>query len=197
MIIFKVKDLQDLYEDPDRLKKPVRRTDDGWEEISWEEAYTAVVTGLQKVEKDYGRSAIGIYLGNPNIHNYGSALYLPDFIRSIKTPNTFSATSSDQLPHHLVAYWMFGHYFFLPVADVDRTSFMLILGANPLVSNGSLMTAPGFGKKMRAIQERGKVIVIDPRYSETATKADEHHFIRPGTDALLLLAMVQTLFAKE
>ncbi len=189
--------LQDLYEDPDRLKKPVRRTDDGWEEISWEEAYTAVVTGLQKVEKDYGRSAIGIYLGNPNIHNYGSALYLPDFIRSIKTPNTFSATSADQLPHHLVAYWMFGHYFFLPVADVDRTSFMLILGANPLVSNGSLMTAPGFGKKMRAIQERGKVIVIDPRYSETATKADEHHFIRPGTDALLLLAMVQTLFAKE
>lgn len=188
--------LQDLYEDPDRLKQPVRRTADGWEQISWEAAYTEVVTRLEQVQKDHGRAAIGIYLGNPNIHNYGSALYLPDFIRSIKTPNTFSATSADQLPHHLVAYWMFGHYFFLPVADVDHTDFMLILGANPLVSNGSLMTAPGFVKKMRAIQERGKVIVIDPRYSETAAKADEHHFIRPGTDALLLLAMVQTLFAK-
>jgi anaerobic selenocysteine-containing dehydrogenase len=189
--------LQDLYEDPDRLKQPVRRTADGWEQISWEAAYTEVVTRLQQVQKDHGRAAIGIYLGNPNIHNYGSALYLPDFIRSIKTPNTFSATSADQLPHHLVAYWMFGHYFFLPVADVDHTDFMLILGANPLVSNGSLMTAPGFVKKMRAIQERGKVVVIDPRYSETAAKADEHHFIRPGTDALLLLAMVHTLFAKE
>lgn len=189
--------LQDLYEDPDRLRQPVRRTAEGWEQIGWEEAYSEVVARLQQVQNNYGRSAIGIYLGNPNIHNYGSALYLPDFIRSIKTPNTFSATSADQLPHHLVAYWMFGHYFFLPVADLDHTDFMLILGANPLVSNGSLMTAPGFGKKMRAIQQRGKVIVIDPRYSETAAKADEHHFIKPGTDALLLLAMVHTLFAKQ
>lgn len=189
--------LKDLYLDKDRLRQPVRRTATGWETISWEEAYTEVVTQLQSIQQKHGQAAVGIYLGNPNIHNYGAYLYLPDFIRSIKTPNTFSATSADQLPHHLVAYLMFGHYFFLPVSDIDRTDFMLILGANPLVSNGSLMTAPGFGKKMRAIRERGKVIVLDPRRSETAAKADEHHFIRPGTDAFLLLAMVQTLFAKK
>lgn len=189
--------LQDLYQDPDRLRQPVRRTPTGWETISWEEAYDEVASQLQRIQQKYGRSAVGIYLGNPNIHNYGTYLYISDFIRSIKTPNTFSATSADQLPHHLVAYWMFGHYFFLPVSDVDHTDFMLILGANPLVSNGSLMTAPGFGKKMRAIRERGKVIVLDPRFSETAAKADKHHFIRPGTDAFLLLAMVQTLFAQQ
>lgn len=189
--------LQDVYHDPDRLRQPVRRTESGWETISWEAAYTIVTERLQAIQAQYGKAATGVYLGNPNIHNYGSSLYLPDFLRSIRTPNTFSATSADQLPHHLVARWMFGHYFYLPVGDVDHTDFMLILGANPLVSNGSLMTAPGFGKKMRAIRNRGKVIVIDPRRTETADKADEHHFIRPGTDAFLLLAMVQTLFAEQ
>ena len=129
---------------------------------------------------------MGIYLGNPNAHNYGSILFGRYFIKSLKTTNRFSATSADQLPHHFVGHQMYGHYFMIPISDVDHTDYMLILGANPLVSNGSLMTAPGFDKRMKAIKERGKVVVIDPRRSETAKKASEHIFIKPGTDVLFL-----------
>ncbi|PSR13861.1 MAG: dehydrogenase [Bacteroidetes bacterium] len=188
--------LQDIYQDPDRLRQPVRRTATGWETISWTEAFDEVATRLQHLQATAGRSAVGVYLGNPNTHNFGTTLFLPDFLRSLKTPNLFSATSADQLPHHFVAYLMFGHYFLLPVPDLDRTDYLLVLGANPLVSNGSLMTAPAFPKRMRAIQARGRVVVVDPRRTETADKADEHLFIRPGTDALFLLAIVHTLFAE-
>lgn len=189
--------LQDVYNDPDRLRRPVRRTANGWEEISWEDAYDEIARKLSGIQAEYGKSAVGIYLGNPNVHNVGSSLFLPPLLKALRSPNLFSATSADQLPHHLIAYWMFGHHFHLPIPDLDRTDFLLILGANPLVSNGSIMTAPDFGKRMRAIQERGKVVVIDPRRSETAQKASQHHFIRPGTDAALLLAMVQVMFADE
>ena len=186
--------LQDIYTDKNRLKQPIRRTENGWKTIDWETAYDEVASNLKRIQKKYGNSAVGSYLGNPNAHNFGSILYLPDFLRSLKTPNLFSATSADQLPHHFVSHQMFGHYFVIPVCDVDRTDYMLIMGANPLVSNGSLMTAPGFRKRMKGIQERGKVVVIDPRKSETADKADEHHFIKPGTDALLLLSIIHVFF---
>ncbi len=187
--------LQDLYNDPDRLRKPVRRTENGWEEISWQEAYDEVAKKLSGVQEQYGKAAVGMYLGNPNVHNVGSSLFLPPLLKALRSPNLYSATSADQLPHHLIAYWMFGHHFHLPVPDIDRTDYLLVFGANPMVSNGSIMTAPDFAKRMRAIQERGKVVVIDPRKSETAQKASEHHFIKPGTDAALLLAMVQVMFA--
>jgi anaerobic selenocysteine-containing dehydrogenase len=186
--------LQDVYTDKNRLKQPIRRTENGWETISWETAYDEVASNLKRIQKEYGNSAVGTYLGNPNAHNFGAILYLPDFLRSLKTPNLYSATSADQLPHHYVSHQMFGHYFAIPVCDVDRTDYMLIMGANPLVSNGSLMTAPGFRNRMKGIQERGKVVVIDPRKSETADKADEHHFIKPGTDALLLLSIIHVFF---
>lgn len=187
--------LKDIYEDPDRLKGPVKRTSDGWQAISWEQAYEEVVDGLKRVQAQHGNDAVGIFLGNPNVHNWGSILFGPDFIKSLKTKNRFSATSTDQLPHHLVALLMYGHYLSIPVPDVDRTHYMLILGANPLASNGSLMTAPGMDKRLRGVQARGgKVVVVDPRRTETALAADEHFFIRPGADALFLLAMVYTLF---
>ena len=189
--------LQDVYTDKNRLKQPIRRTQNGWETISWETAYDEVASNLKRIQKEYGNSAVGTYLGNPNAHNFGAILYLPDFLRSLKTPNLYSATSADQLPHHYVSHQMFGHYFAIPVCDVDRTDYMLIMGANPLVSNGSLMTAPGFRNRMKGIQERGKVVVIDPRKSETADKADEHHFIKPGTDALLLLSIIHVFFKEE
>jgi len=188
--------LQDIYTDKNRLKQPIRRTENGWETISWETAYDEVTSNLKRIQKEYGNSAVGSYLGNPNVHNFGSILFLPDFLRSLKTPNLFSATSADQLPHHYVSHQMFGHYFAIPVCDVDRTDYMLIMGANPLVSNGSLMTAPGFRNRMKGIQERGKVVVIDPRKSETADKADEHHFIKPGSDALFLLSIIHVFFAE-
>ncbi len=190
--------LKDIYDDKDRLKYPVRRTADGWERMEWEEAFDEVSKRLLQINEQYGKGAIGTYLGNPNVHNVGSMLNIPAFQRSLKTRNRFSATSVDQLPHHFAALQLFGHSFMIPIPDIDHTDYMLILGANPLVSNGSLMTAPDVGKRLKAIQQRGgKIVVIDPRRTQTAEKADEHFFIRPGTDALLLMAIVYTLFKEK
>src|SRR5882724_5708606 len=189
--------LQDLHYDKDRLKYPVRRTPQGWERLGWNEAFDEVAQNLKRIHASYGRNSIGTYLGNPTVHNYGALLFAPGFIRSLHTRNRFSATSVDQLAHHLAAYLMFGHQLLVPVPDLDRTKFFLILGANPAVSNGSMMTAPGMGRRLQQIQQRGgKVILIDPRFTETAALADRHLFIRPGTDVLLLLALLQVVFAE-
>jgi len=190
--------MKDIHEDPDRLKKPLKRTKDGWEEISWEAAYEEVVTNIRQVQEKYGQNAVGIYKGNPNVHNLGGQLYGANFSRAIKTKNNFSATSVDQLPHHLASLFMFGHYLLTPIPDIDHTDYILIMGANPMVSNGSLMTVPGFGQRLRALQQRGgKAVVIDPRKTETADKASEHFFIRPGTDAVFLLALLNVLYAEN
>ncbi|EAY30754.1 molybdopterin oxidoreductase family protein [Microscilla marina] len=187
--------LKDVHEDPDRLKQPIKRTAKGWVKISWEEAYAEVVQNIKSIQHTHGKNAVGIYKGNPNVHNLGGQLYGANFSRSIKTKNNFSATSVDQLPHHLASWGMFGHSLLTPIPDINRTDYMLIMGANPLVSNGSLMTAPGFGQRLRALQTRGgKAVVIDPRKTETATKASEHHFIRPGTDAVFLLALLHVIY---
>lgn len=187
--------LQDIHYDRDRLKYPVRRTAAGWERIGWNEAFDEVAGNLKRIHAKYGRNSIGTYLGNPTVHNYGAMLFAPAFLRSLHTRNRFSATSVDQLAHHLSAYLMFGHQLLLPIPDIDRTKFFLILGANPAVSNGSMMTAPGIGRRLQEIRQRGgKVILIDPRYNETARLADRHLFIKPGTDVLLLLALLQVVF---
>ena len=187
--------LQDLHYDKDRLKYPVRRTPQGWERLGWDEAFDEVAHNLKNIHAKYGRNSLATYLGNPTVHNYGAMLFAPGFIRSLHTRNRFSATSVDQLAHHLSAYLMFGHQLLLPIPDVDRTKFFLILGANPAVSNGSLMTAPGMSRRLREIRERGgKVILIDPRFNETAPLADRHLFIKPGTDVLLLLALLHVVF---
>src|SRR5215216_6427803 len=187
--------LQDIHYDKDRLRYPVRRTPDGWQRIGWNEAFDEVAQNLKRIHANYGRNSIATYLGNPNVHNYGAMLFAPGFIRSLRTRNRFSATSVDQLAHHLSAYLMFGHQLLLPVPDLERTQFFLILGANPVVSNGSMMTAPGMNRRLGEIRERGgKVILVDPRYNETARLADQHFFIRPGTDVLLLLALLHVVF---
>src|SRR6266849_10848 len=187
--------LQDLHYDKDRLKYPVRRTPHGWQRIRWDEAFDEVAQNLKRIHAKYGRNSIATYLGNPTVHNYGALLFAPGFIRSLHTRNRFSATSVDQLAHHLSAYLMFGHQLLLPVPDLDRTKFFLILGANPAVSNGSMMTAPGMSRRLQEICQRGgKVILIDPRFTETARLADRHLFIKPGTDVLLLLALLHVIF---
>ena len=191
--------LQDIYEDPDRLRRPLRRTAaGGWEEIDWETALDEVAANLRRVQARHGAHAVAWYAGNPTVHNSGTQLSMPSFLKALGSGSLFSASSVDQLPHHFAAWQLFGHPLLLPVPDLDRTDYWLILGANPLVSNGSLMTAPGVASRLAAIQARGgKVVVIDPRRTETAARADEHYFIRPGTDVFLLLAMVQVLFAEN
>jgi anaerobic selenocysteine-containing dehydrogenase len=187
--------LQDLHEDPDRLRQPVERTADGWKEISWTDALDKVAAGIQSVQQQYGQNAFGVYLGNPNVHNLGGMLTIKHLLHSLKTRSRFSATSIDQLPHHIVSMHLFGHMLRIPVPDVNRTQYMLIIGGNPLASNGSIMTAPNMRQKLKDIKARdGKVVVIDPRRTETADIASEHHFIRPATDVLLLLAMLNEIY---
>ncbi len=190
--------LGDLHYDKDRLKYPVRRTANGWERIGWDEAFDEVAQNLKRINATYGRNSVATYLGNPNVHNYGALLFAPGFIRSLRTRNRFSATSVDQLAHHVAAYFMFGHQLLLPVPDIDRTKYFLILGANPAASNGSMMTAPGVGRRLKEIRERGgKVVLIDPRFNETAKLVDRHIFIKPGTDVLLLLALLQVILSND
>ncbi len=190
--------LEDVHDDPDRLRHPVRRTPDGWQRISWEEALAETAERLGAVRDCHGRNAVAVYFGNPTVHNWGSALFGRELPRALGTRNRFSATSVDQLPHHVVANFLFGHPLLLPVPDLDRTAFLLLLGANPVASNGSLMTAPDVTRRLKAIRERGgRLVVVDPRRTETAAIADQHFFIRPGTDALLLLSLLQVIFAED
>ncbi len=190
--------LQDIHEDPDRLRVPVRRTASGWQRLSWKEALDETAERLLRLQKAGGQDAVAVYLGNPTVHNLGTLLLGVPFVKALGTHNRYSATSVDQLPHHLAALLMFGHQLLLPVPDVDRTSFLLVLGANPVVSNGSLMSAPGMPLRLKALRARGgRLVVVDPRRSETAQLADTHLFIRPGTDALLLLALLHTLFEEK
>ena len=189
--------LQDVHEDPDRLRRPVRRTGDTWAEIGWDEALDLVATRLAATVTEHGRDALAIYLGNPNVHSLGSMTHGTAMVKSFRTRNKYSATSVDQLPAQLMAYLMYGHQLMLPVPDVDRTQYFLVVGANPMASNGSLMTAPDFPARLRALKGRdGRMVVLDPRRTETARAAHEHHFVRPGTDALVLLAMVHVLLAE-
>lgn len=189
--------LRDVYDDPNRLKKPVKRVGDTWVEIGWDEAFDLVVSRLKAVQERHGCDSVGVYQGNPSVHNSGTMLTAPGFVKAIGTRNRYSATSVDQLPHHMAAWQMFGHPLLMPIPDVDRTDLMLILGANPIASNGSLMTAPGMRDRLKGIQARGgRIVVIDPRRTETAEVADEHHFVRPGSDVFLLLALVQTVLAE-
>lgn len=190
--------LKDLYEDPERIRTPMERNAEGWQEVSWDYALNKVATRLFEVQQKHGVESVATYLGNPNAHNMGSILFGPYFYRALKSHNRYSATSVDQLPHHIVSRQLFGHQSQIPIPDIDHTQYFMIIGGNPLASNGSIMTVPHIKRRLKAIQGRGgKVVVIDPKKSETADMSSEHHFIKPGTDALLLLAMLHTLFSKQ
>ncbi len=187
--------LQDLYHDKDRLKTPIKKTATGWEEISWEDAYDEVAEKLRSIQKKYGKNAVGSYRGNPTVHNIGLMAFGAPFMQSIGSNQKYTATSVDQLPHHFASLMMFGHYLMFPIPDIDRTDFMLIMGGNPAVSNGSIMTAPDFSNRLKAIKKRGgQVVVIDPRFTETSKIANQHFHIKPGTDAFLLLALIHEVF---
>ena len=190
--------MQDYYHDPDRLKTPLKKTKSGWQEISWEEAFAEIATKVREIQSIHGEDSVGTYIGNPNAHNFGNAIYFPQFFKALGGKNRYSSASADQLPHHVVANYMFGAGMAISVPDINRTDYLLIIGANPIVSNGSMMTGAGMPKRLKNIQNRGgKVVVVDPKRTETAKKADQHFFIRPEQDALLLLAMIQTVIHDE
>ena len=189
--------LKELHHDPDRLTKPIRRTADGWQEISWAEAYDEIETRLKAIREQHGNDAIGTYEGNPVVHDLGALLYRPVLKRALASKSNFNASAIDTLPKIVSTGLLFGRHFpmAVPVPDIDRTDHLLIIGANPAISHGSLMTMPDAPGRLKGVIERGgKVIVVDPRRTETAKLASEHHFIRPGSDAAFLLALVHTLF---
>jgi anaerobic selenocysteine-containing dehydrogenase len=189
--------LADLHDDPDRLRAPLIRDGSRWREVSWDDALDRAAAGLVRVRKAHGRDAVAMYYGNPVAHNLGLMTHALPFARALRTKNVYSASSADQLPQMLAAFRMFGHLALIPVPDLDRTDYFLIFGANPVVSNGSLMTAPAVQGRLRAIRERGgRLVVVDPRRTETAAMADVHVAIRPGTDALLLGSMLHVIFAE-
>ena len=196
----KVMGLLDVHRDPDRLRTPLVRRDRAGdlEPIGWDEAFDLVAARLRAVRREHGRDAIGVYQGNPTAHNFGLLTFGQLFLRRLGTKNLYSATSADQLPHMLSSLLMFGHQLLLPVPDLDRTHYLLVVGANPAVSNGSLMTAPDIRRRFGELRGRGgQVVVVDPRRTETASLADRHVFIRPGTDALLLFGLLHVLYAEN
>lgn len=185
-----------LHDDPDRLRRPLVKRDGEFVEVDWDEAFATIEAGLLPILTEHGRDACAIYLGNPSAHHLGPMLYNRPLIKALGTRNRFSASTVDQRPKELSAGMMFGSVA-VPVPDLDRTDFLLMLGANPHASNGSLCTAPDFPGRLDRLQERGgRLVVVDPRHSETAARADQHLAIRPGTDAHLLAAIVHVLVAE-
>ncbi|MDT0465259.1 molybdopterin oxidoreductase family protein [Streptomyces gibsoniae] len=184
--------------DPDRLRTPLVRRDGVLREATWEEAFDAVAAGLRPVVEQYGPHAVGVVLGNPNVHTVAGGLYPPLLLAGLRTHSFFSASTLDQMPKHVSSGLLYGDAGAIPVPDLDRTDHLLLIGANPLESNGSLCTAPDFPGRLRALKARGGTLtVIDPRRTRTARLADRHVAVRPGTDALLLAAMTQVLFEED
>jgi len=187
--------IADIHADPDRLRRPVRRTAAGnFAEISWDEAFDLVASRLRTIREQHGNDAIGFYWGNPTGNNHGALLMVSSLTKAIGTRNRFSAGSQDANPRIVTSYELYGSSISIPIPDIDRTDYFLCLGGNPMISNGSVMTAPDMRRRLRAVRARGgKVVVVDPRRTETAKEADEHVAIRPGGDAAFLLAMAQVL----
>ncbi|MDP6978871.1 MAG: molybdopterin-dependent oxidoreductase [Myxococcota bacterium] len=187
--------LGELHDDPDRLHKPLVKRDGKHVEVEWDEAYAAVEAGVERVREASGNESIGAYLGNPNVHNLGGTFFVRPLLQSLKTRNLFSASTVDQMPRHVSCGLMYGNPDTIPVPDLDRTDYLLMLGANPLESNGSLCTAPDFPGRLKRLRERGgQLVVVDPRTTRTARLADRHLAIRPGTDGHFLLAIANVLF---
>jgi anaerobic selenocysteine-containing dehydrogenase len=186
--------VKQLHEDPDRLTTPLVRRDGQLVEASWDEAFEEIDRRLAPLIAEHGKNAVAVYLGNPNAHNLSALIHGPAWLRVLGSQNVYSASTVDQMPKQMSAGLMFGTMLSVPIPDVDHTDHIVLLGANPLVSNGSLLTAPDMRGRLRGIRDRGgRVVVVDPRRTRTAEEADEHHFIQPGTDALLLAAMACTI----
>lgn len=187
-----------LDADPDRLRTPLVRRDGRLREATWEEAFAVIAAAVPALVSAYGPQSVGVVLGNPNVHTMAGQLYPPLLLKALGTRNLFTASTLDQMPKHVSSGLLFGDPFAIPVPDLDRTDFLLLLGANPVESNGSLCTAPDFPGRLKALRARGgTLVVVDPRRTRTAKLADRHLAPRPGSDALLLAALAHTLLAEE
>lgn len=185
---------KDLHHDPDRLRQPLIRESGGWRECSFEEAYDLVARRLTDLQRDHGRDGVGFYYGNPTGHDYKAMFGVLAWARLLGSRNVFSSNSVDAHPRMLASLQLYGNQALLPVPDIGRTDYLVVMGANPVVSHGSVMTAPDTRRRLKAVRARGgRMVVIDPRYTETAAIADEHLPIRPGTDALFLLSVIHEL----
>lgn len=190
--------LGNIDQDPDRLRAPMIRKGDEWQEVTWDEAFQAVDRGLGRIIETHGRDALAVYFGNPTFHTMAGFAYRMPLTQSLGTRNIYSASTVDQIPKQVAGGHMFGDPMAIAVPDLDRTDYLLILGANPLESHGSLCAAPDFPSRLRALRKRGgKIVVVDPRRTRTAAFADEHLFVRPGTDACLLFGVVHTLLSED
>jgi anaerobic selenocysteine-containing dehydrogenase/NADPH-dependent glutamate synthase beta subunit-like oxidoreductase/NAD-dependent dihydropyrimidine dehydrogenase PreA subunit len=190
--------LQDLHNDPERLRTPLKRVGEQWLPISWDDALDEVAERLADIQASQSNDAVAAYWGNPTSHNMGIMLTMGRFRKALNTRNLFSASTLDQMPHQLVSYLMYGHSQMFTIPDIDRTDYMLMLGANPAASNGSLMSAGDVLGRLQAITGRGgKIVLIDPRRTETALYVSEHQFIQPGTDALFLLGLLQVIIERR
>ncbi len=188
--------IKQLDADPDRLRTPRLRTASGFRNATWDEAFSLIEERLFPIIQRDGPNAVALYLGNPNVHNMAGVLYNRVLARALRSRSVFSASTVDQMPKHVSSGLMFGHPDLIPVPDIDRTDYLLMLGANPYVSNGSLATAPDWPGRLQRLKERGgHLVVVDPRRSRTAREATEHLMIRPGTDALFLAALANEIFA--
>ncbi|MGH3056115.1 MAG: molybdopterin-dependent oxidoreductase, partial [Gaiellaceae bacterium] len=187
--------IADVHHDPDRLRRPVRRGADGhFREVSWDEAFTLVGSRLREIRACHGADATAVYFGNPLVHSYSAIIMLGSLLNALGTRNRTGAGSQDTSPRFAASYYLYGNTLVTPVPDIDRTDYFLCVGSNPAVSQGSAMIVPNVRARLRAIRERGgKVVTVDPRFTETSKLADEHVFIRPGGDAAFLLAMVSAL----
>jgi len=185
--------IADLQDDPDRLHKPVKKVDGQWQEIGWEQAFTEIAAKMIALKGQGAKPAM--YMGNPAAHDYGISTQISTLRRAIGLKNIYSASTLDQIPHHVVQYHMYGHVSLAAVPDIDRSQYLLIIGGNPAASNGSIWTVPDFKRRVKEMQARdGKLVVVDPRRTETAKLADEHHFVKPGTDTALLIGILKSVF---
>lgn len=190
--------IKELHDDPDRVRTPlVKQADGTFAPATWDEAFAVIADRLPAILEEHGRDAVGAYIGNPAAHSLAFLLYGKVLLKAIGTKQIFSASTVDQYPKQAASALLFGTGTTIAIPDLDRTDFLLCLGANPMASNGSLMTAPDVRGRLRGIRKRGgTIVVVDPRRSRTAQEADEHLAIRPGTDALLLMALLNVVFAE-
>ena len=189
--------LKQLHEDPDRLRTPMIKENGSHRPATWEEAFALIDRRFTEITTAGGRNAAAIYFGNPNVHQFENTIAIRGLVKALASQNVFSASTVDQMPKHVSSGLMFGHPLNIPVPDLDRTDYLLMLGANPYESNGSLCTAPDFPRRLQEIRRRGgKVVVVDPRRTKTAHNSDRWIPIRPGTDPAFLLGLVNLVIGQ-